>query len=113
MRIGLAWVGFWIHLFVILFSVIYVGIGSLSAAVVGAANPHIPDPTVFRASIATLVFNIISYTAVHSVLMSEETGRKLEVEQAARREKAATIDRMKICLTQNRTSARDCLENIK
>jgi hypothetical protein len=100
-------------LFLILFSVIYVGIGSLSAAVASAANPHIADPTVFCASIATLVFNVISYTAVHTVLMSEEMGRKLEVEQATRLERRVTIDRIKTCLTKTDISARDCLGDIK
>lgn len=110
---GVTWVVFWIHLFVILFSVIFVGIGSLSTAPAGAANPHIPDPTVFWASIGTLIFVVVTYTVSHTVLTAQETKLKLDADQETTKSKQAIINQIKECLAKTRGNGMRCMEGIK
>lgn len=110
---GLAGLAFWIHQAVILFCVIYVGIGSLSTPPTGAVNPHVPDPTIFRASIATLTFTAITYTVSHTVLMAQESMLKAEAEQTTKKEKQVIIDRIKTCFSKTNSIPNSCLEEIK
>lgn len=109
---GVAWVIFCVHLCVILFSVIYVGIGSLSTAPAGAPNPHVPDRTVFRASIATLILTIVTYTVSHTVLMAQESKLKA-LESQTLKEKEAIIEDIKRCLAKVKGNGTRCLEVIK
>lgn len=110
---GLVWAGFWIHQFLILFSVIYVGIGSLGTSVAGATNPHIPDPAVFRASIGTLIFTVLTYVASHAVLMTEEAKLKAEVQLATKQERQAIIHQIRHCLAQSPGHESRCMEELK
>lgn len=110
---GLVWAGFWIHQFLILFSVIYVGIGSLSTAAPSSGNPHIPDPTVFRASVGTLIFTVLTYVGSHAVLMGEEAKLKMDAQLATKQERQAIINQIRDCLAQSRGHESRCMEELK
>lgn len=110
---GLVWAAFWIHQFVILFSVIFVGVGSLNASPASAANPHVPDPTVFRASIVTLIFTVVTYMVSHTVLMEREARLRAEAQSATKRERQAIIDGIRNCLGQDRGNEIRCMEGLK
>jgi hypothetical protein len=110
---GLAWAAFWIHQFIILFSVIYVGIGSLSTAPAGSTNLHIPDPTVFWASIGTLIFTVLTYTVSHTVFMAQEAKLKIEADQATKKDRQAIIERIKECLAKTNGNGMHCVERLK
>lgn len=108
---GLAWAAFWIHEFIILFSVIFVGIGSLSTAPSSSANPYVPDPTVFWASIGTLIFTILTYTVSHTVLTVQEEKLRIETDRATQKDRQAIIDRAKECLSKD--NAVRCVEEMR
>lgn len=110
---GLVWAAFWIHQFVILFSVIFVGVGSLNTSAASAANPHVPDPMVFRASIATLIFTVVTYMVSHTVLMEREARIREQAQSATKRERQAIIDGIRACLGQNRGKEIRCMEGLK
>lgn len=107
---GMAWLLFWGHQFLILFSVIFVGIGSLSSALPDAANPHIPDPTVFGASIGVLMLVVIAYPISHALLMVQEAELKDLAEQATTRVETPIIRRFEACLGQAKLSEAQCVE---
>ena len=110
---GIAWLVFWIHLFIILGSAIMVGVGSLNSSTPNSGNPHIPDRKVFLASIYTLIFTATSYTVAHSVLDAKEAEIKHLAIEAASKDKGDIMTKLSACLAKNKTAADRCMEIIK
>jgi len=68
---------------------------------------------VFRASIGTLIFTVLTYVASHAVLMAEEAKLKAEVQLATEQERQAIINQIRHGLAQSRGHESRCMEELK
>lgn len=96
------WFAFGLHIFLIVISVVAVGLNSLDLpAGYIPANPHIPDNRIFVMSIAALMLVSVTYSATHATLTDQEAmDEKIKIEVLKRtvEDKKAIIDRIKKCL---------------
>jgi len=76
--IGITWLILCIHLAIILSSAILVGLGAISNSVPSTKYQKIPDPKIFRISIAILGFTIVAYACTHATLSAIEAKIKAE-----------------------------------
>lgn len=110
---GIAALSIFVMIIVILFSVLLVGLGSMMPA--PPSGSHIPNKEIFWASVGTLVFTIVAYSASHLVVMAQDSSAKVEEQQKAKDEKDAILKKIRDCLagSKNRASQLRCVEDTK
>lgn len=111
---GVATASIALMVLVILFSVLYVGFGSTAPPGAGA-TPHIPNQVVYKASIRTLIFTIVAYSASHWIVMAHEVTLKLEAQEQNKNDKNAIIKRVSDCLAspKGKSNRMRCVEDEK
>ncbi|WP_300749853.1 hypothetical protein [Janthinobacterium sp.] len=111
------WLAFGLHLFLIVISVVAVGLNSLNLpAGYTPANVHIPDNRIFVMSIAALVLVSVTYSATHATLTDQEEAyekSKIEALKKTVSDKQAIIDSIEKCLSNAKSGGKNCLKGIK
>lgn len=111
------WFTFGLHIFLIVISVVAVGLNSLDLpAGYTPANPHIPDNRIFFMSIAALILVSVTYSATHATLTDQEKTveeLKAEAQKKTVESKQAIIDRIKQCLAKAKNGGENCLKEVE
>lgn len=114
------WTAVGLHILLIVVSVIMVGLNSLDLPVGYVPSyPHIPDVRVFGGSILSLALVIVTYSATHATLTSQEERsakiKKEETDKTTLANKEAIINSIKQCLTNARDNGavKHCIKEIK
>jgi hypothetical protein len=111
------WIAFGLHIFLIVVSIIVVGLNSLDLpAGYTPANPHIPDKRIFRMSILALGVVMVTYSATHATLTEQEHHiETIKVEAATKSvaDKQAIIDSIAACLANARGDGKSCIKGIR
>lgn len=113
------WIAFGLHIFLIVISVVAVGLNSLDLpAGYTPPNPHIPDKRIFVMSLAALILVSVTYSATHATLTDQEAANekiKVEAQKKTVADKQAIIDRIEKCLanTNAKSGGKNCLKETK
>ncbi|MBB5610643.1 MULTISPECIES: hypothetical protein [unclassified Janthinobacterium] len=97
------WIAFGLHIFLIVISVVAVGLNSLDLpAGYRPVHPYIPDNRIFLMSIAALLLVNVTYSATHATLLEQQAADekiKVDAQQKMLADKQAIIERMERCIT--------------